>query len=154
MVGARCWGPLRWGMLMCGVYKRPGCSPLPSRKPTAKPKNLGMILFSSLLGRPSGKDDLLDDLRVLLPFGGANGMHLLNLYGWVVGGPHSPEENRKLQQKVLGCAASLHGEAALAGGDWNIEPEEFPMPQTCNIFNISPVLATLRKKTFNISPVS
>ena len=34
---------------------------------------------------------------------------------------------RKLQQDVLECAASLHGEAVLVGGDWNMEPEEFPI---------------------------
>eukprot|EP00971_Amphidinium_carterae_P224254 4449156-Amphidinium_carterae.1 len=46
-------------------------------------------------------------------------LHVINLYGWV--------DDEFATRQVSAGAAELAGSRILIGGDWNLEPEDFPI---------------------------
>eukprot|EP00971_Amphidinium_carterae_P335537 6471453-Amphidinium_carterae.1 len=50
-------------------------------------------------------------------------LHTINLYGWV----DDDFATRQVILEVAGRAAELPGSLLLVGGDWNLEPDEFPI---------------------------
>eukprot|EP00971_Amphidinium_carterae_P193497 3839699-Amphidinium_carterae.1 len=61
----------------------------------------------------------------LLPYEG--GLHVYNVYGYPSTDKQAPEMNREILQEVMGSVASLGKRAILLGGDWNFEPDNFPI---------------------------
>eukprot|EP00971_Amphidinium_carterae_P103149 2041777-Amphidinium_carterae.1 len=62
-------------------------------------------------------------MHVLLQVRPEECLHLINLYGWV----DDEHSTRQLIIEVAACAAELSGSRLLVGGDWNLEPDEFPI---------------------------
>eukprot|EP00971_Amphidinium_carterae_P183524 3642824-Amphidinium_carterae.1 len=62
-------------------------------------------------------------MHVLLQVRPEECLHLINLYGWV----DDEHSTRQLVLEVAACAAELSGSHLLVGGDWNLEPEDFPI---------------------------
>eukprot|EP00971_Amphidinium_carterae_P273874 5435594-Amphidinium_carterae.1 len=61
----------------------------------------------------------------LLPYEG--GLHVYNVYGYDSTDKQAPELNREILLEVMGSVASLGKRPILLGGDWNFEPDNFPI---------------------------
>eukprot|EP00971_Amphidinium_carterae_P115817 2294078-Amphidinium_carterae.1 len=61
----------------------------------------------------------------LLPYEG--GLHVYNVYGVDSTDKQAPEMNREILLEVMGSVASLGKRPILLGGDWNFEPDNFPI---------------------------
>eukprot|EP00971_Amphidinium_carterae_P162503 3221522-Amphidinium_carterae.1 len=59
------------------------------------------------------------------PFEG--GLRIYNVYGYPSYDKQAPEKNRELLLEVMGSVASLGNRPILLGGNWNFEPEDFPI---------------------------
>eukprot|EP00971_Amphidinium_carterae_P047942 944228-Amphidinium_carterae.1 len=86
-------------------------------------------VLSSRIGTPmlrattSTQADLGRWVHVLLQVRPEECLHIINLYGWV----EDELAARQVLLEVTERTAELMGSHVLAGGDWNIEPEEFPL---------------------------
>eukprot|EP00971_Amphidinium_carterae_P029229 575249-Amphidinium_carterae.2 len=61
----------------------------------------------------------------ILPYEG--GLHVYNVYGYPSTDKQAPELNREILLEVMGSVASLGKRPILLGGDWNFEPDTFPI---------------------------
>eukprot|EP00971_Amphidinium_carterae_P113463 2247923-Amphidinium_carterae.1 len=102
---------------------------VPARKTKTLGRGKGGLAILSRLGTPmlrattSAQADLGRWMHVLLEVRPEECLHSINLYGWV----DDEHATRALILEVAACAAELAGSRLLVGGDWNLEPDEFPI---------------------------
>eukprot|EP00971_Amphidinium_carterae_P344868 6485529-Amphidinium_carterae.2 len=58
---------------------------------------------------------------------GGRTLHIFNVYGYDVSYPDSRELNRSILDEMLPHAHALRDHPYVIGGDWNFEPDEFPI---------------------------
>eukprot|EP00971_Amphidinium_carterae_P055364 1091343-Amphidinium_carterae.1 len=101
----------------------------PARKDKTLGRGKGGLAILSRLGTPmlravSGTQaDLGRWLHALIQVRPDECLHIINLYGWV----DDEFATRQMIMEVAGQAAELPGQYVLVGGDWNLEPNEFPI---------------------------
>eukprot|EP00971_Amphidinium_carterae_P196498 3899594-Amphidinium_carterae.1 len=71
----------------------------------------------------SPQADLGRWVHVLLQVRPEECLHIINLYGWV----DDDAATRQVLLEVTERTSELLGQHVLVGGDWNLEPEEFPI---------------------------
>eukprot|EP00971_Amphidinium_carterae_P317819 6318007-Amphidinium_carterae.1 len=59
---------------------------------------------------------------------GRRTLHIFNVYGYDESYPDSCEWNRSILDELLPHVHSLRDHPYVIGGDWNFEPDEFPIP--------------------------
>eukprot|EP00971_Amphidinium_carterae_P077100 1522933-Amphidinium_carterae.1 len=59
---------------------------------------------------------------------GGRTLHVFNVYGYDESYPDSCEWNRSILDEMLPHVHSLRDHPYVIGGDWNFEPDEFPIP--------------------------
>eukprot|EP00971_Amphidinium_carterae_P305385 6068831-Amphidinium_carterae.1 len=55
-------------------------------------------------------------------------IHVFNVYGYDVSYPDACEMNRSILDEMLPHVHALRDHPYVIGGDWNFEPDEFPIP--------------------------
>eukprot|EP00971_Amphidinium_carterae_P345785 6486915-Amphidinium_carterae.2 len=100
-----------------------------ARKDKTLGRGKGGLAVLSRIGAPmlrascSAQADLGRWVRVLLQVRPEECLHVINLYGWV----DDDLATRQVLLEVTERTAELLGSHVLVGGDWNLEPEEFPI---------------------------
>eukprot|EP00971_Amphidinium_carterae_P057168 1130381-Amphidinium_carterae.2 len=142
------------GPLVCtcnpGGWSRAEGLLIGSLEPSDRPVSLDTPGFSSFIpargtaGRPSGglavlckqaapQQRMAEGMHweagrwahYLLPHEG--GLHIYNVYGYPSTDKQAPEKNRAMLVEIMGSVASLGKRPILLGGDWNFEPDDFPI---------------------------
>eukprot|EP00971_Amphidinium_carterae_P341399 6480171-Amphidinium_carterae.2 len=137
-------GQLPREMRNSSLCKRPFWPSEASDQQSMKPRHVSIMAFSCQPSRPVKADrkvavpaivphggDLYDKGRwthaiVPLELGGRT-LHVFNLYAYDESYEDHGERNRALLQELLPHVFALRDHPYIVGGDWNFEPDDFPI---------------------------